>query len=173
MTQCAPNKQDLTVIKQVMALRNMTLNNLDKLWRNMFDHSPAFRTKQYMLPKLAYRIQELAYGGIDVENEKKLIARARELENSISQSLMSRNTRHSLARKSQTNTKALSIKFWSSMTNSRTAGPSTTHCQLWPRRLREQNGTDSSFSMWEMFSGICRTKCSWRIKPETRDIHTD
>jgi hypothetical protein len=77
MTQ---NKQDLSVIKQVMALKNKSLHDLDKLWRNMFDHSPAFRTKQYMLPKIAYRIQELAYEGVDIETEKKLIAGARELD---------------------------------------------------------------------------------------------
>jgi hypothetical protein len=80
MSQTPVNKHDLTVIRQVMALKEKSLNELDKLWRKMFDHSPAFRTKQYMLPKLAYRIQELAYGGIDVGTEQKLIAGVRELD---------------------------------------------------------------------------------------------
>jgi hypothetical protein len=80
MTQTNPNSQDFTVIRQVMALKNESLNELDKLWRKMFDYSPAFRTKQYMLPKLAYRIQELAYGGIDASTEQKLIVGARELD---------------------------------------------------------------------------------------------
>ncbi|MDR0580870.1 MAG: DUF2924 domain-containing protein [Holosporaceae bacterium] len=80
MPQMPKNKHDLTVIKQVMALKEKSLNELDKLWRKMFDHSPAFRTKQYMLPKLAYRIQELAYGGIDAGTEQKLIAGAGELD---------------------------------------------------------------------------------------------
>jgi hypothetical protein len=31
MTQEAQNKQDLSVLKQVMALKNKTLNDLDKL----------------------------------------------------------------------------------------------------------------------------------------------
>jgi hypothetical protein len=80
MTQARQSKHDLTVIKQVTALKEKSLNELDKLWRKMFDHSPAFRTKQYMLPKLAYRIQELAYGGIDAATEQKLIAGARALD---------------------------------------------------------------------------------------------
>lgn len=75
-------KQDLTVIKQVMALQNKSLSELDKMWLKMFDHSPAFRTKQYMMSKIAYRIQELAYGGIDSSTEQKLNAGIREFNKS-------------------------------------------------------------------------------------------
>ncbi|MBQ3564643.1 MAG: DUF2924 domain-containing protein [Alphaproteobacteria bacterium] len=66
------NKNDLLVIKQILALKSMSFGELDKLWTKMFDAPPAFRTKSYMIPKLAYKIQELAYGGIDSETEKKL-----------------------------------------------------------------------------------------------------
>lgn len=75
-------KQDLTVIKQVMELPNKSLSELDKMWIKMFDHSPAFQTKQYMMPKIAYRIQELAYGGIDSSTEQKLNTGVRELNKS-------------------------------------------------------------------------------------------
>lgn len=61
-------------------LKFKTLNELIKLWDKMFDKPPAFRTKQYLIPKLAYRIQELAYGGIDVETENQLASAVRELD---------------------------------------------------------------------------------------------
>ena len=73
-------QRDLSIIKQVMDLPNKSLSELDKIWIKMFDHSPMFRTKQYMMPKIAYRIQELAYGGIDASTEQKLAAGARELD---------------------------------------------------------------------------------------------
>jgi hypothetical protein len=59
-------EQDLTVVKQVMSLKFKTLNDLIKLWNSMFDKPPVFRSRQYLIPKLAYRIQELAYGGVDI-----------------------------------------------------------------------------------------------------------
>ncbi len=48
----------------------------------MFDVPPIFRTKQYMIPKLAYKIQELAYGGVDEETQKKLKTEANNLNKS-------------------------------------------------------------------------------------------
>ena len=73
-------ENDLSIVKQVIALKNLSLSELDKLWSKMFDAPPAFRTKNYMIPKLAYKIQELAYGGIDAETEKKLKYEANHLE---------------------------------------------------------------------------------------------
>jgi hypothetical protein len=45
----------------------------------MFDHPPAVTSKQHMISKLAYRIQELVYGGIDEDTEKKIQACAKEV----------------------------------------------------------------------------------------------
>ena len=56
------NNEDLTVVKQVIALKYKSLDELSKLWSQMYHRPPAFRTRQYMMQKLAYRIQELAYG---------------------------------------------------------------------------------------------------------------
>lgn len=74
------NANDLEVVKQVMALKNLSLSELDKLWAKMFDAPPAFGAKPYMIPKLAYKIQELAYGGLDAESEKKLKYEANRLD---------------------------------------------------------------------------------------------
>ena len=72
-------KQDLSVIKQVMDLQNKSLREFDKLWAKMFDHPPAIASREYMISKLAYRIQELAYGGIDDATENKIKAAAKEI----------------------------------------------------------------------------------------------
>lgn len=73
-------EQDLTVVKQVMSLKFKTLNDLVKLWNSMFDKPPVFRSRQYLIPKLAYRIQELAYGGVDIKTEKAIASAAKELD---------------------------------------------------------------------------------------------
>lgn len=73
-------EQDLTVIKQVMSLKFKTLNDLVKLWNSMFDKPPVFRSRQYLIPKLAYRIQELAYGGVDIKTEKAIVSAVKELD---------------------------------------------------------------------------------------------
>ena len=77
MTQ---KEQDLTVIKQVMSLKFKTLNDLVKLWNSVFDKPPVFRSRQYLIPKLAYRIQELAYGGVDIKTEKAIVSAVKELD---------------------------------------------------------------------------------------------
>lgn len=76
------NKEDLSLVRQIINLKNLTLNELDKLWASMFDVPPIFRTKQYMIPKLAYKIQELAYGGVDEDTQKKLKSEANNLNKS-------------------------------------------------------------------------------------------
>ena len=73
-------EQDLTVVKQVMSLKFKTLNDLVKLWNSMFDKPPVFRSRQYLIPKLAYRIQELAYGGVDIKTEKAIASAVKELD---------------------------------------------------------------------------------------------
>lgn len=74
------NNEDLTVIKQVIALKYKSLDELSQLWSKMYNRPPAFRTRQYMMQKLAYRIQELAYGGLDVSTEQKLVAAAKAMD---------------------------------------------------------------------------------------------
>lgn len=71
---------DLRLVKQVMDLKSMSLSELNKLWDKMFDKPPAFRTKQYRIPKLAYRIQELAYGGLDNDTEKQIATAAKDID---------------------------------------------------------------------------------------------
>ena len=68
---------DLNVIKQIVGLQNLNNADLDKMWQNFFDDRPEINSRQYMIAKIAYRIQELAYGGVDTETEEKIKAAAK------------------------------------------------------------------------------------------------
>ncbi|MDR2781118.1 MAG: DUF2924 domain-containing protein [Holosporaceae bacterium] len=66
------NEHDLNIIKQVLKLKTMSLNDLRDLWYSLYKHDPISDSKMYMIPQLAYRIQELAYGGTDEATERKI-----------------------------------------------------------------------------------------------------
>ena len=75
---------DLTVIKQITKLQGMNTRDLLSVWDQFFDHPPEVSSREHMVSKLAYRIQELAYGGVDTETEDKIKACAKEvLKNGI------------------------------------------------------------------------------------------
>jgi hypothetical protein len=63
---------DLDVIRQVLKLKTMSLNELNDLWYSLYKHDPISNTKMYMIPQLAYRIQELAYGGENEDTQRKI-----------------------------------------------------------------------------------------------------
>ena len=57
---------------EVLELNNMSVAELKEMWRQYFDSEPIWKTKRFYIPKLAYRMQELAYGGIS-QNIKNLL----------------------------------------------------------------------------------------------------
>lgn len=63
---------DLAVIKQVMTLQNMDSDELTSLWSKFFDFPPEISSKEYMMGRLAYKIQEMAYGDTDPGTEEKI-----------------------------------------------------------------------------------------------------
>lgn len=67
-------------MKQVMNLLYKSTNELCKLWNKLYDKEPAFKSRQYLISKQAYRIQEFAYGGLDVSTEKQMLAGVKEVE---------------------------------------------------------------------------------------------
>ncbi len=73
------NQTDLTVIKQIVALQNQSTKQLEELWYKLFDCPPAVYSKPHMIGKLAYKIQELAYGGLDERTEAKIRAAERDV----------------------------------------------------------------------------------------------
>ncbi|MDR1375515.1 MAG: DUF2924 domain-containing protein [Holosporaceae bacterium] len=72
--------EDLKIVRQIMSLQDKKLPELKALWEKMFDHPPAISSKEYMIAKIAYRIQELAYGGVDEATKDKIQAAAREIK---------------------------------------------------------------------------------------------
>jgi len=73
-------KQNLNILKQIIALQDKKLPELKVLWGKMFDHVPAISSREYMISKIAYRIQELAYGGVDEATKSKIQAAAKEIK---------------------------------------------------------------------------------------------
>jgi hypothetical protein len=51
-----------SIIKQVLALQNQSIQELKQLWVQLFDEPAPPYQKNYLLPRLAHRLQELAYG---------------------------------------------------------------------------------------------------------------
>ena len=61
-----------SVLAQVAALPEKSMADLKQLWRELYDREPPPFNKPFLVKRLAYRIQELAYGGLSARAEAKL-----------------------------------------------------------------------------------------------------
>lgn len=52
------------VIGKVAALPSLETDELKKLWQELFNEPAPRKKRDYLIPRLAWRIQELAYGGL-------------------------------------------------------------------------------------------------------------
>ncbi len=62
-----------TVTAQILALKKMTVRELKVKWRELYDEDSRSRNRAYLWRRLAWRVQELAYGGLS-ERAKARIA---------------------------------------------------------------------------------------------------
>ena len=69
-----------SVISQVVALKTMPTPDLKKRWRELFCNEPPPYNRRYIESRLAYRIQELAYGGLKKETIERLEALGEQLD---------------------------------------------------------------------------------------------
>ncbi len=69
-----------TVLAQLAALKTAPVAALKARWRDLFQSEPPAYNRRYLEGRLAYRIQELAYGGLSAETIERLDAIADELE---------------------------------------------------------------------------------------------
>ena len=69
-----------TVLAQLAALRGAPVGELKQKWRDLFEGEPPPYNRRFLESRLAYRIQELAYGGLSEETVERLDALADELE---------------------------------------------------------------------------------------------
>jgi hypothetical protein len=68
------------VLAQLAALKTATAPALKAKWRELFDTEPPPYNRRFLESRLAYRIQELTYGGLSQEALERLDAIADELE---------------------------------------------------------------------------------------------
>ena len=64
-----------SVLGQLAALPEKTTPELKQLWRELYDREPPPYSKPFLVKRLAYRIQELAHGGLSARAEAKLAER--------------------------------------------------------------------------------------------------
>ncbi len=72
-----------TVLAQLAALKSAPIGELKQKWRDLFDRDPPPYNRRFLEDRLAYRIQELAFGGLREETIERLEAIADELEGKI------------------------------------------------------------------------------------------
>jgi hypothetical protein len=67
-----------TVLTRVAALKTLPIPQLKQQWRDLFETEPPPYNRRFLEHRLAYRIQELAYGGLKPETIKRLKAIAQD-----------------------------------------------------------------------------------------------
>lgn len=60
------------VVARVAALKAASTPELKQMWRELFNQEPPPFNRRFLETRLAYRIQELAYGGLKRESLKRL-----------------------------------------------------------------------------------------------------
>ena len=68
------------VLGRLAALQTAATPDLKQQWRELFATEPPPHNRAYLQSRLAYRIQELAYGGLKPETLKRLLALGEQLD---------------------------------------------------------------------------------------------
>ena len=68
------------ILARLAALKNMTVNELKAEWQALFDAPAPNNSRTFLESRLAYRIQELTYGGLPKPVSRLLDALADEVE---------------------------------------------------------------------------------------------
>lgn len=69
-----------TVLSQIASLRTMPVKALKQRWRDLFDTEPPAFNRRFLESRLAYRVQELAYGGLKPDVVARLEALGEQLD---------------------------------------------------------------------------------------------
>ncbi len=72
------NQTNISVVKQVLELKHKSITELRTIYGNLFaeECSPHANSEQ-LIPKIAYRIQELAFGSLSQQTKNKLESMAK------------------------------------------------------------------------------------------------
>src|SRR5690349_5708936 len=79
-TRAAPTVAQATVLRQLATLRTESTAELKQRWRELFDADPPQFSRPFLQSRLAYRVQELAYGGLKPETVARLEALGEKLD---------------------------------------------------------------------------------------------
>lgn len=79
MTHARPTSPD-PIPARLAALRTTSTPELKRQWRELFATEPPAFNRRYLESRLAYRIQELAYGGLKPETLRRLEALGEQLD---------------------------------------------------------------------------------------------
>ena len=60
------------VLARIVALKTTPIGELKQLWRDLNDTEPPAYNRRFLENRLAYRLQELAYGGLKQSTVKRL-----------------------------------------------------------------------------------------------------
>ena len=72
MTAPFPAVARETILSRLTALKTAATPDLKQQWRELFGREPPPHNRAYLQSRLAYRIQELAYGGLKAETLDRL-----------------------------------------------------------------------------------------------------
>ena len=67
------DKNRNSVLRQLTALQKMSRTELEEKWKDLYGTEPPLFKKSFLEKRLAYRIQELFYGGISQVSQHKLM----------------------------------------------------------------------------------------------------
>jgi len=74
ITKMEQTKNTRSVLRQIDELNRMNMVQLRTRWNDLLGTDPGRMGRSYMIRRLAYRIQELVYGGLTREARRKLAA---------------------------------------------------------------------------------------------------
>lgn len=64
--------KDQSVLAQIADLSNLSHDELKDLWQTLYGRETPAYSRPYLIKRLAYRIQEIAYGGLSESTQTKL-----------------------------------------------------------------------------------------------------
>jgi len=77
------HQDDGSVLARLARLKAMTVNELKSEWQTLMGSAPPNNSRTFLEQRLAYRIQELTYGGPDKQTRRLLDLLADEVEGTL------------------------------------------------------------------------------------------
>ena len=85
------------ILTRLAALKNKTVNELKAEWQALFDAPAPNNSRTFLESRLAYRIQELTYGGPDKQTRRLLDLLADEVEGTLTRKAQIADPRNPVA----------------------------------------------------------------------------